>query len=111
MPIIRHYKTDDGRNPFDEYLRSIKDPIAKAMIATRAARMATGNYGDCKVCRDGVSELRIDQGPGYRVYFGYVTDPADGAVNLVLLGGTKKKQDADIDTAVGYLNDYKDFKR
>mgnify|MGYP003426584608 CR=1 FL=1 len=39
------------------------------------------------------------------------TDPADGAVNLVLLGGTKKKQDADIDTAVGYLNDYKDFKR
>ena len=45
------------------------------------------------------------------MYFGYVTDPADGAVNLVLLGGTKKKQDADIDTAVGYLNDYKDFKR
>ena len=62
MPIIRHYKTDDGRNPFDEYLRSIKDPIAKAMIATRVARMATGNYGDCKVCRDGVSELRIIKG-------------------------------------------------
>lgn len=107
MPIIRHYITADDRNPFDEYLRSIKDPKAKAMVATRVARMATGNYGDCKACRDGVSELRIDQGPGYRVYFGYVTDPADGAVNLVLLGGTKKKQNADIDTAVGYLNEYK----
>lgn len=107
MPIVKHYITADDRNPFDEFLRSIKDPIAKAMIATRVARMATGNYGDCKVCRDGISELRITQGPGYRVYFGYVTDTADGSVNLVLLCGTKKSQNADINTAVSYLNDYK----
>ena len=77
------------------------------MIATRIARMATGNYGDCKPCRESVSELRIAQGPGYRVYFSDVTDPVDGAVSLLLLGGTKKKQDADIDKAVKYLNDYK----
>lgn len=69
--------------------------------------MATGNYGDCKVCRDGVSELRIAQGPGYRVYFGYVNDPTDGSVNLLLLCGNKKTQNADIDTATVYLNDYK----
>lgn len=107
MPIVKHYKTADDRNPFNEYFRSIKDPIAKAMIATRIARMATGNYGDCKVCRDGISELRIAQGPGYRVYFSYVTDSSDGSVNLVLLCGTKKSQNADITTALIYLNDYK----
>jgi putative addiction module killer protein len=54
-----------------------------------------------------VSELRIDRGPGYRVYFSEVSDPADGAVSLVLLTGTKKKQNADIERAVEYLNDYK----
>ena len=107
MIKIQHYITADGRDPFDEYLRSVKDPIAKAMIATRIARMATGNYGDCKPCRESVSELRIAQGPGYRVYFSDVTDPVDGAVSLLLLGGTKKKQDADIDKAVKYLYDYK----
>lgn len=107
MIKIQHYITADGRDPFDEYLRSVKAPIAKAMIATRIARMATGNYGDCKPCRESVSELRIAQGPGYRVYFSDVTDPVDGAVSLLLLGGTKKKQDADIDKAVKYLNDYK----
>lgn len=107
MAKIKHYKTAEDRDPFDEYLRSVKDPVAKARIATRIARMATGNYGDCKPCREGVSELRIDQGPGYRVYFSEVTDPTDGAVSLVLLGGDKRKQDDDIDKAVEYLNDYK----
>ena len=107
MPIVKHYTTADNRNPFDEYLRNIKDPVAKAMVATRVARMATGNYGDCKVCRDGVSELRITRGPGYRVYFAYVTSPIDGSINLLLLCGTKKTQTADIDTATAYLNDYK----
>jgi putative addiction module killer protein len=107
MPIVKHYKKADGTNPFDEYLRSVKDPIAKAMIATRIARMATGNYGDCKPCRESVSELRIDQGPGYRVYYGEVTDPKSGAIVLILLGGTKKKQDKDIDTSIEYLNDFK----
>lgn len=53
--------------------------------------MAIGHYGDCKPCRESVSELRIDQEPGYRVYFSAVTDPADGAVSLILLGGDKKK--------------------
>lgn len=110
MIKVKHYTTTDGHDPFDMYLRSVKDPIAKAMIATRVARMATGNYGDCKPCRESVSELRIDRGPGHRVYFSEVTDPVDGAISLVLLGGTKKKQDADIEKAVEYLNDYKSRK-
>lgn len=91
MANVKHYITADGYDPFDAYLRSLKDPIAKAMIATRVARMSTGNYGDCKPCRESVSELRIDRGPGYRVYFSEVSDPAEGAVSLVLLTGTKKK--------------------
>ena len=107
MAKVKHYITADGYDPFDAYLRSVKDPIAKAMIATCVARMSTGNYGDCKPCRESISELRIDQGPGYRVYFSEVFDPADGAVSLVLLTGTKKKQSADIERAVEYLNDYK----
>jgi len=49
----------------------------------------------------------MDQGPGYRVYFSEVTDLTDGSVSQVLLGGTKKKQDANIDKAIEYLNDYK----
>ena len=92
MANVKHYITADGYDPFDAYLRSLKDPIAKAMIATRVARMSTGNYGDCKPCRESVSELRIDRGPGYRVYFSKVSDPADGAVSLVLLTGTKKSK-------------------
>jgi len=107
MAKVKHYITMDGHDPFDTYLRNVKDPIAKAKIATRVARMATGNYGDCKPCRDSVSELRIDHGPGYRVYFSKVTDPIDGKVELVLLTGTKKKQNADIVMAIEYLNDYK----
>ena len=59
------------------------------------------------VGRESVSELRMDQGPGYRVYFSEVTDLTDGSVSQVLLGGTKKKQDANIDKAIEYLNDYK----
>ncbi|MGP6490102.1 type II toxin-antitoxin system RelE/ParE family toxin [Duffyella gerundensis] len=110
MAKVKHYTTADGRDPFDEFLRAVKDPIAKAKIATRIARMTTGNYGDCKPCRDSVSELRIDQGPGYRVYFSDLTDPSDGSVSLVLLGGDKKNQDADIDQAIKYLNDYKSRK-
>jgi len=51
MAKVKHYITADGYDPFDTYLRSVKDPIAKAMIATRVARMSTGNYGDCKSCR------------------------------------------------------------
>lgn len=62
MAKVKHYITADGYDPFDAYLRSVKDPIAKAMIATRVARMSTGNYGDCKPCRESVSELRINQG-------------------------------------------------
>ncbi len=69
----------------------------------RMDRLADGNFGDCKPLRDGVWELRIDYGPGYRVYYAM----AGRTCLLLLCGGDKRKQAADIDRAVGYWNDYK----
>ncbi len=72
------------------------DRQARARILARLERLETGNFGDVKFLRDGVSELRIDWGPGYRVYLG-----RDGRTVVVLLcGGDKRKQDADIGKAV-----------
>lgn len=76
---------------------------AKARIAARIDRLKAGNLGDCESLRDGVSELRVHYGPGYRVYFGKVGQ----AVVLLLCGGDKRTQDADIDKAVDYLADFK----
>lgn len=69
----------------------------------RFLRLATGNFGDCKPLREGVWELRIDWGSGYRVYYAKVGD----AVVLLLCGGDKRKQDADIERAIQYLADFK----
>lgn len=68
----------------------------------RVNRMAEGNFGDHKFCRDGVWELRIDQGAGYRVYYAM----ASGVVVLLLCGGDKGTQDADIERAVVYWKDW-----
>ena len=102
MTTIRHYLTADERDVFMEFLKDIRDPIAKAKIASRVNRMASGNFGDHKPCREGVWELRIDQGPGYRVYYRLVGHE----IVLLLLGGDKKTQNADIDQAIVCLNDY-----
>ena len=65
--------------------------------------MASGNFGDYKLLMEGVCELRIDYGPGYRVYYARIGDK----VLLLLIGGDKRQQQADIDTAVAYLKDWK----
>ncbi len=85
-----------------EFLKGIRDPIAKSKISSRVNRMATGNFGDNKPCREGVWELRIDQEPGYRVYYSLV----GREVVLLLVGGDKRTQDADIDQAIECLKDY-----
>ncbi|CQD39673.1 putative addiction module killer protein [Yersinia mollaretii] len=102
MKTIKHYLTPEGRDLYMEYLKSLRDSIAKAKISSRVNRIASGNFGDHKPCREGVWELRIDQGPGYRVYYSLV----DGEVVLLLLGGDKRSQNADIDQAIVCLKDY-----
>lgn len=81
---------------FDKWLSGLRDAKARARIATRLDRLALGNPGDVKPVGSGVSELRIDYGPGYRVYY------AQSGPNTlkILCAGDKRTQDADIKRAI-----------
>ena len=107
MIEVRHYVTRAGKDVFDDWLSQLPDARTQAKIATRINRLAAGNFGDCRPLRQGLCELRIDWGPGYRVY--YVT--LGRVCALLLCGGDKRKQSADIDRALGYLKDYKERTR
>ncbi|HLA35598.1 MAG TPA: type II toxin-antitoxin system RelE/ParE family toxin [Rhodocyclaceae bacterium] len=96
MYEIRHYLTIDGKNIYIEWLKQVRDPIAKVQIVKRVNRVELGNFGDHKFCRDGVWEMRLDIGTGYRVYYAQ----AGAQVVLLLCGGDKRTQRADIDRAV-----------
>jgi len=92
---------------FHRWRSALRDRQAVARINARIRRLAEGNPGDVKSLRDGISELRIDHGPGYRVYFG-----RDGDVLVILLaGGTKKRQQQDIRAAQARWAAYKRHKR
>jgi putative addiction module killer protein len=80
---IRRYRTSDGKVVLSDWLRSLRDAKARIAIDRRIIRMELGNFGDHKFCRDGVWELRIDVGPGYRVYYAM----AGTTVVLLLSGG------------------------
>ena len=103
MVSIRHYVDASGKNVFETWFDALKDQKAAARVAARLNRLAAGNFGDCKPLREGVWELRIDWGPGYRVYYAMVGKD----LVLLLCGGDKRKQSADIARAIEYLNDYK----
>lgn len=80
---------------FSKWLQGLRDERARARIAERLLRVEAGNFGDAKPVGDGLSELRIDYGPGYRVYF-----VRRGPVLVILLcGGDKRTQAADIKRA------------
>jgi len=100
---IRHYLSRAGKDIFDDWLTELTDARAQAKIAVRINRLAAGNFGDCKSLRQGLYELRIDWGPGYRVYYAMI-----GRVCVLLLcGGDKRKQSRDIERALQFLKDYK----
>lgn len=99
---IRHYLTADGRDLVAEWLRKLRDAKAKTAIIRRLNRLEQGNFGDFKPCREGVYELRIDVGPGYRVYYAQ----SGKTVVLLLTGGTKRTQDADIGQACACWRDW-----
>jgi len=89
---------------FVEWLNSLRDQVAKAHIARRVDRLAQGNPGDVKPVGSGVSELRIDHGPGYRIYF-----VKRGEIVIVLLcGGDKRTQDRDIKKAIRMAGELED---
>lgn len=103
MNEFRRYLTESGKDVFGEWLENLGDNRARAKVAVRVLRLAAENFGDCKLLRDGVSELRIDWGPGYRVYFAM----EGRSIVLLLCGGDKRRQSADIERAIGYWKDYK----
>lgn len=101
MELLR-YVDPFGREIFTDWFGSLNDQKARAKIAARLARIIAGNFGDCKAVRGGVWELRIDWGPGYRVYYA-----REGKTTVLLLcGGDKRKQAADIERAIRFWNDY-----
>jgi putative addiction module killer protein len=100
---IHHYINRSGRDLFDGWLSGLADLRTQAKIAVRIDRVAAGNFGDCKPLGQGLHELRIDWGPGYRVYYAMI-----GQSRLLLLcGGDKRTQAADIVKARAHLSDFK----
>ena len=101
---IREY-TEAGRSPFAEWFDDL-DAVTAARVDRYLRRLEAGNFGAAKSLRDGVFELRLDFGPGYRVYYG-----RDGKTIIILLGGgSKRRQDADISAALERWERYKETK-
>jgi putative addiction module killer protein len=106
MPEIRYYVAAGARQPFAEWFADL-EPAARAKVTRAIARLEQGNVSNVKSVGEGVLEYRIDFGPGYRVYFG-----RDGEALVILLrGGTKKRQQRDIEAAHACWQDYKQRKR
>lgn len=103
MNIIRRYRAINGQEVITDWLADLRDVRARARIVARINRLKAGNFGDCKTLQNGVSELRIDYGPGYRVYFSRVGK----LIILLLCGGDKRTQVTDIQRAIDYLDDFK----
>lgn len=106
---VRYYEDEAGRKPFAKFFKRITG-IAAAKITGAITRLRAGNTGDSKSVGKGVSELRINWGPGYRIYYGW-----DGPKLIILLSGgakkTKKLQSANIVKAQAFWADYKKRKR
>jgi putative addiction module killer protein len=99
---IRHYLTKNHKDVFMEWRNRLREMKAKIAVDRRINRAELGNFGDHKFCRDGVWELRIDFGPGYRVYYAV----AGTELILLLCGGDKGTQDADISRASEFWQDW-----
>lgn len=97
------YRTSTGNEPYTEYVESLRDRASAAKIRARVRRAGLGNLGDHRTSGQGVIELRIHDGPGYRIYIGLY-----GQELIVLLGaGDKDSQDKDIRRAREYWEDFK----
>lgn len=99
------YVKSSGRSPFKDWVLGLKDVLGRAAVYHRLDRLAQGNPGDSKRL-GAICELRLHQGPGYRIYYGQ-----DGPLLVVLLvGGDKSTQSRDIKAAMEFWNDYQNRK-
>jgi putative addiction module killer protein len=102
MISAREYISEQGESPFRRWFDGL-DAQAAAIVTVAIGRLGDGNTSNVKPIGEGAAELRIDRGPGYRIYFGW-----DGKVLVILLGGgTKRRQQNDIEAALRRWRDYK----
>ncbi|WP_286238072.1 type II toxin-antitoxin system RelE/ParE family toxin [Neptuniibacter halophilus] len=92
MITVNEYVDENGRSPYADWLGSLRDVRAKARIILQIDKMELGLFGDVQPVGDGLSELRIHYGPGYRVYFA----KEGQTIYLLLCGGNKSSQSRDI---------------
>jgi putative addiction module killer protein len=103
---VREYLTPEGDSPFGAWFDAL-DPQAAAKVSVAVVRIGRGNFSNVKGVGSGVFEFRLNYGPGYRIYFG-----KDGETLVILLaGGTKQRQQRDIEDAQARWHDYKDRKK
>lgn len=100
---VFRYQAADDSEPVTAWLQSLRDKQAQAKIRVRLKRLEAGIFGDCEPVGDGVLELREHMGAGYRVYFARHGQ----RIVILLCGGTKKTQRADIELAKSYWADWK----
>jgi putative addiction module killer protein len=102
MILIQEYISKEGESPFRRWFDGL-DAQAAAIVTVAIGRLGDGNTSHVKPVGEGAAKLRIDRGPGYRIYFGW-----DGKVLVILLGGgTKRRQQSDIEAALRRWRDYK----
>lgn len=100
---LLRYQGKDGREPLTVWLHRLRDRQAHAHVLARLDRLENENFGQCRALQSGVWELKIDHGPGYRVYYGRVGK----TILLLLCGGDKRTQQADIERAVMYWKEFR----
>ncbi|MBF0503292.1 MAG: type II toxin-antitoxin system RelE/ParE family toxin [Candidatus Riflebacteria bacterium] len=100
---VLNYVLSNGHEPIEDWLAALKDGKGRAKIRARINRIRSGNPGNYRMVEPGVLEMKLDFGPGYRIYYAKVGDK----VILLLCGGDKTTQNADIKQATEYLSDYK----
>ncbi|MGK5089990.1 type II toxin-antitoxin system RelE/ParE family toxin [Bdellovibrionota bacterium FG-2] len=103
---VENYVTPDGSDVFHGWLDALGDDRARVLIDKTIAKIRLGNLGDHKSVGGGVQEVRLDYGPGYRIYIG----EHGNTLVIILCGSTKKRQQKTIDLAKGYWKDWKERK-
>lgn len=100
---IEYYETEKGKQPFFESLKAIIDPSVKTKILIAIRKLRLGNTCNTKYLRNGIFEIKVNKGPGYRIYYAHTP----GNTLIIFLVGTKKRQQADIDKSISFWQDYR----
>lgn len=101
------YRTSSGKEPFTDWLDSIRDKTTQSRIKKRMDRVENGNMGDYRGIGTNLYELRLDFGPGYRIYFSIYVNESGSTTLLILCAGDKSSQTRDIERAKEYSLDAK----